>query len=54
MKIFKTAIDGTGTTTVVGRIHSLNTLLRVEALTGFDELEIQVTGMTNAHLNFIK
>ena len=54
MKIFKTAIDGTGTTTVVGRIHYLHNLLRGEALKVFDELAIQVTGMTNAHLNFIK
>ena len=54
MKNFKAEIEGTGTATATGRINCLPTLIRGEVLREFEELEIQVSSMTNKHLNFIK
>ena len=46
---FKIVIDGTGTTSVKGRINYLHRMLRAEALIKFDELTSQNCGTTNAH-----
>ena len=54
MKKFKIVIHGTGTTSVAGRIKYLKALLRGESLREFEDLESQVLGTTNSHLNFIK
>ena len=54
MKKFKIVIHGTGTTSVAGRIKYLQALLRGESLREFEDLESQVLGTTNSHLNFIK
>ena len=54
MKDFKTATDGTGTTSATGKIQFLYTMLRGEALREFDVLEIQVGSTTNGHLKSIK
>ena len=54
MKDFKTATDGTGTTSATGKIQFLYTMLGGEALREFDVLEIQVGSTTNGHLKSIK
>ena len=54
MKNSRTLIDKTGTTTATRTIRYLRNLLCGEALRKFDKLEIQVTGTTNVHLNFIE
>ena len=54
MKNFKTEICRTGTTTATIRINYLHIMLCGEGLREFDELASQVTGTTNAHMNFIK
>ena len=54
MNNFKTAIDGTGTTTATIRINYIRTLIHGESPIEFDELASQFTGTTNAHLNLIK
>ena len=54
MKKFNTAIGGTEATTTAQKTNYIRTLLGGEALRESDQLESQVTGTTNAHLNFIK
>ena len=54
MKNFKTAVDGTGTTLVAGKINYLRTLLHGESLQEFDKLASHNTGTSNAHLKFIQ
>ena len=54
MNNFKTAIEGTGTISVAGRINYLHTMLRGEALKEFDKFVSQNNGTTNAHLNHIQ
>ena len=54
MNNFKTAIDGTGTTSAAEKIKYHRNMLGGEALQYFDKLSIQNTGTKNAHLKFIK
>ena len=54
MNNFKTAIDGTGNTTVYEKTNYLYTILRIEALQELDLLTSQVMGTTNTHITFIK
>ena len=53
LKNFRIKFDGTGTTSVAGRINYLRTMLHWEALREFDELASQNSGTKNAHLNHI-
>ena len=53
MNNFKTAVDGTGTTSVAGKINYLRTLLHGESLQEFDKLEIHNTVTKNKHLILI-
>ena len=54
MKNLKITIDRTGTNNITVIINYIRTLLCVEALREFDKLESQITGTTNARLDFIK
>ena len=54
MKNVKKEDDGTDTNLAAGNINYLCTLSCGEALLEFDELEIQNTGTSNAHLKFIQ
>ena len=54
MNNFKTAINGTGTTSVSGKTNYLYTLQHREYLQEFDDMEIQVTGTKDAHTTPIK
>ena len=54
LKDFKKAIDGTGTTTVSGRINYVCTILRREVLREFENMESQKNGTNNTHLKAIQ
>ena len=54
IKDFKTATDGTGTTSVTGKIQFLRNMLRREAPREFNDLAGQVAVTTITHLKFIK
>ena len=54
MKKFKIVVDGTGTTTVAGKINYLRNLLRGKALREFDKLSSQKSGTNNTHMKFIQ
>ena len=54
MKNFKKEVDRTGDNLAAGNINYLRTILCGEALREFDELVIQNTGTSNAHLKFIQ
>ena len=54
MKYFKSATDGTETTSATGKIDLLHTMLHGETLRGFDVLAGQVESTTNGHLKLIK
>ena len=47
-------IDGTGTTTLSGRINYLRTMLRGQSLKEFDKLHSQYGGATKKYLNLIQ
>ena len=48
-KDFKTAVDGTGTTSVTGENQFLRTILRREALSEFDVIAGQVGSTNNTY-----
>ena len=50
----KTAVDGTGTVTVAGKINYLCKILCGEALQEFNELTSHNSGMENSHLKHIQ
>ena len=54
LKNFKITIDGTGTSTLSGRISYLHTILRGQRLREFDKLQSHYGGPTNNHLNLIQ
>ena len=54
MNDFKTAIDGTGTTSSTGKSQLLCTMLHGEALRYFEVLESQVGSTTNVNIKLIK
>ena len=54
IKDFKTATDGTGTTSSTKTIHFLRTMLFREDLQEFDALAVQVVSTTNRHIKLIK
>ena len=54
MNNFKILVDGTGTTTAVGKINYVRTILRGGALRYFDKLTSQNAGTKNSHLKFIQ
>ena len=53
-KGFKTAVDGTGTTSATGKFQFLRIMLRREALREFDVISGQVESTNNTHLKKIK
>ena len=54
MKDFKTATDGTGTTSATGKIHFLSTMLHGKSLRKMNILAGQVGSMANRHLKLIQ
>ena len=54
MNYFKTATDGTGTTSTTGKIRLLRHMLRGEALRESEFLAGQVVSTTNRYLKLIK
>ena len=54
MKNFKREVERTGTTTAVGKINHLHTLLRGEELKEFNKLASHNSGMNVAHLKFFQ
>ena len=54
MNNFKRSVDRTGTTTAVGKINYVHTLLRGEALRYFDKLASQNAGTNSSRLNFVQ
>ena len=53
MKEFKTATNGTGTTSATGKSHFLRTVLHGKSLIELYVLAGQVSSMTNGHLRLI-
>ena len=54
MKDFKTATDGTGTTSATRKVQLLRTMLHGEALREFDAIASQAASTTNGLLKFSK
>ena len=54
LKNFRIAIYGTGTTSPLGKINYLHTMLSGEALREFNGLPSQNSGTENSNLNHIK